>query len=96
MKESSFYQAIVEEGRVDQARDDILRLGELKFRSLPPDPIQTTLKGLADLPQLKGILERILDVDTWQDLLIPHSPSSLPHQGEEAPKPAPSRRRKKP
>jgi hypothetical protein len=68
MRDSDTYQAIVEEGRVLQAREDILCLAEKRLG--PGDkvtldrPHSTTALG-----GLKRIYERVLDATDWQDLL---------------------------
>jgi hypothetical protein len=69
MKESTTYQAIKEEGRLEELREDIRRLGERKFHSSPPTHAQTTLDGILHLEQLKQLLERILDVGSWDELI---------------------------
>jgi len=79
MKESTTYQAIKaegreegrEEGRLEEVREDIRRLGERKFQSSLPTHVQTTLESISDLEQLQQLLERILDVDSWDKLLAP-------------------------
>jgi predicted transposase YdaD len=95
MKESATYQAIVEEGRVEELHEVIRLLGEQKFRSPPPNPIQTALNGMVDLTELKRTVQRILDVDTWEALLTP-PPAPSPPQGPTATRPTSARRRKKP
>jgi hypothetical protein len=73
MKESTTYQAIKEEGRVEgrvqEVRDDIRRLGERKFKSPLPAQVQTMLEGISDLAKLHQLLERILDVGSWNELM---------------------------
>ena len=71
MKESTTYQAIKEEGRLEEVREDIRRLGERKFQTSPPTHVQTTLEGIVDLEQLKYLLERILDAGSWDELIAP-------------------------
>ena len=96
MKESVTYQAIVEEGRLARARDDIRRIGERKFKGPPPENIQNTLESLTDEEQLGRILDRVLDVDSWEALIPPPSAPSPPNQGRTANRSASPRRRKKP
>jgi predicted transposase YdaD len=73
MKESTTYQAIVEEGRVEGrvqgVREDIRLLGEEKFHSPMPTQVQTALEGIRDLEQLHCLLKRILQVGSWDELL---------------------------
>jgi len=76
MRESSTYQAILEEGRVEgevrgrvsEARHDLLELGTEKFG--PPDSATiATLEGLDRLDVLRGLLRGVLRASTWEELL---------------------------
>jgi hypothetical protein len=68
MRESTTYQAILEEGRVDEVRHDIIELGAEKFG--PPDRATVAaIDGLNDLDTLRRLLRTILRTTTWQDLL---------------------------
>jgi predicted transposase YdaD len=82
MKESTTYQAIVEEGRVEgrveAVREDIRLLGEEKFDTPLPAHVQTTLEGIRDLEQLHRVLKRILEVGSWDELIAPPAPQTLP------------------
>lgn len=78
MEESVTYQAIVEEGKFEAVRDSIRRLGQRKFKSPPPAHVQATLDNIPDLEQLRCLLERILDVGSWDELLAPRAPETLP------------------
>jgi predicted transposase YdaD len=69
MKESTTYQAIMEEGRVEEIREDIRDLGERKFNAPMPPQVQTVVVGILDRAQLKQLLRRILDVESWDELL---------------------------
>jgi hypothetical protein len=77
MKESTMSQAIVEEGRFQEVREGIRRLGEQKFRSPPPARVQTTLEGMQDLEQLRRLLDRILTAAGWEELIVP-TPQQTP------------------
>lgn len=74
MKESTTYQAIKDEGRVEgrveEAREDIRVIGEEKFHVPLPASVQTALEGIADLKQLKQLLRRILVIENWDELLV--------------------------
>jgi predicted transposase YdaD len=61
------------EGRAEEARLTILRQGRKKFGP-PDDDIRNAIDSIYDLDQLNGLLDRILDVSTWHDLLAPHAP----------------------
>jgi predicted transposase YdaD len=76
MKESVTYQMIVEEGlvkglvegRVEEARAILLKLGQKRFGAPPAD----TLAAIQQIPVLSGLealIDRVMDVATWQELL---------------------------
>lgn len=76
MEESVTYQAIlsrgreagIRQGRTDEIRAVLLRLGRKKFG--PPMAAQEAALGaVADLARLEALSERLLDVTTWDDLL---------------------------
>jgi hypothetical protein len=71
MKESTTYQAIVDEGRFREVREDIRSLGEQKFQTSLPNHVQATLESMVDLKQLKQLLKRILDAGSWDELVAP-------------------------
>jgi hypothetical protein len=71
MKESTFYQAILQEGELERIRKDIRRVGERKFKSFLPAQVQTTIENISNLAQLEQVLDRILDVESWDELLAP-------------------------
>jgi hypothetical protein len=68
MRDSDTYMAILEEGRVLQAKDDILRLGTKKFGP-PSDPITARGEVLSDIDHLERIRDRMLEACTWEALL---------------------------
>ncbi len=71
MRESDTYLAIMDEGKVEEAKQLILSLGRTRFG--PPDEAHTTrLNAITeDLDRLRRIVVRILDpaASTWQDFL---------------------------
>jgi hypothetical protein len=76
MKESSTYQAILEEGRVEgrtegaiaEARKMLRLLGEDAFG--PPDArTAASIEQLDDLPRLEELLVRLRTAGSWQELL---------------------------
>jgi predicted transposase YdaD len=70
MEDSVTYQAIVRKGRLSQGRQDVFRLGEKRFG--PADEATTAaLNAIDDVRKLDKIIDRILDVDSWQELLQP-------------------------
>jgi hypothetical protein len=68
MYESDTYLAILDEGRLAEAREVVLRLGKKKCGP-PPDAVVTTVKGIEDRERLAHLQERILEVSSWQELL---------------------------
>jgi hypothetical protein len=68
MRESSAYQAILDEGRVEEAQKIILRLGRQKFGA-PSDSILAALTAIAHLERLEQLSDRLLLVSTWDELL---------------------------
>ena len=68
MKESTTYQAIVEEGRAEEARQFLLRLGRKRFGQ-PGAEVVTTIQAIPDVRRLEELGERLLEADTWQELL---------------------------
>jgi hypothetical protein len=83
MKESSTYQAILDEGFILQTRKLLRRWGDRAFG--PPDA-QTAarIEQIDDLARLEELADRVPTAKSWQELL-----------GEPAPKPR-SRRRRSP
>ncbi len=76
LKESSTYQAVLaegraegrEEGREEGVRATILRQGNKRFG--PPSAMVTaTLDALHSLPQLEILSDRLLEVESWDELL---------------------------
>ena len=71
-KESSTYQAIVQEGRVEgaieEARKLLVQLGR-KQLGRPNARTQAALEKTSDLGRLEALIERIGTVESWQALL---------------------------
>lgn len=76
MRESTAYQAILEEGRVEgrvagqveEAIKMLLRQGQRKFGP-PSAEIETTLRSIKDLDRLERMGEEMLTAQSWQELL---------------------------
>jgi predicted transposase YdaD len=72
MRESSTYQAILSEGetrgRTEEARNTIQTLGRKRFGEVPPT-VQASLDALSDVAALDAIISRILDVESWGELM---------------------------
>ncbi len=70
MRESSTYQAILDEGRVEGERRALLLLGTKRFG--PPDaPTREVIERLDSPGKLERLTERLLDVSSWDELLSP-------------------------
>ena len=80
MKESTTYQAILEEGeaigvakgeakgKAEEARKLLLLQGREQFGE-PPAKIVAQLDALTDLVRLEALMVRLLHVKTWEELL---------------------------
>jgi predicted transposase YdaD len=76
IEESSVYQGILKkgedigrvEGAVEEARKTLLRIGRKKLG--PPDEqISGRIAEITELDRLHVLLDRILDVSSWDELL---------------------------
>jgi predicted transposase YdaD len=56
------------EGDLDRARADLLRLGRKRFGS-PGDAVSAEISKIDDPDRLSALLERVLDVSSWDELL---------------------------
>lgn len=78
IEESSVYQAILKKGiaegfargRVEGVRQALIRLGSKKFGP-PPEQAIAQIKGVKGLNRLWALIDRLLDVATWDELLGP-------------------------
>ena len=76
MKESSTYQAILEEGMVEgmvrgkaeEARRLLLRLGAKRFGE-PDAHTQATIEAIGSVERLEKLVERVLEAESWKELL---------------------------
>ena len=68
MEESSTFVAIMEKGAVREARKMILRLGTNKF-GLPDQATQVIIGGITELGHLEDLLQRLMEVNSWSELL---------------------------
>ena len=69
MKESVTYQAIVEEGKLEEARQILLRLGNNKFNRPPKAEQSQELEAITDIHLLENLIDRVLHVRNWSELL---------------------------
>ena len=72
MEESSTIRAFIEEGRVngmvEEARKIILRQGRIRFGEAG-DAVVSRLDAISDLEKLEQLVERLLIVSSWDELL---------------------------
>jgi hypothetical protein len=68
MRESDTYLAILDEGRLEEAKKLIFRLGQRRFGP-PSEGIHARLTAETDLDRLEFLGERLLDVSSWEELL---------------------------
>jgi hypothetical protein len=68
MKDSVTYQAIVEEGVVKGRQDALIRLGRRQLGSPDAGTLQA-LSNITDPDRLARLLDRLLDVSSWDELL---------------------------
>ena len=76
MRDSTTYQAILDEGRVEgelkgraeEARQMLLRLGRKRLGK-PKQKAIDAVRSLDDVNRLELLIERLLEVNTWQELL---------------------------
>jgi flagellar biosynthesis/type III secretory pathway protein FliH len=61
------------EGHAEEARKILLRLGSKKFGQ-PDEAVRDRIAALSDLDRLQDLLDRLLDVATWDEVLA--SPES--------------------
>jgi len=57
------------EGRLEGIRATVLRLGREKFAKAPNKKQRKVLEGIADPTQLERLAARLLQVNSWAELL---------------------------
>ncbi len=78
IEESSVYQDIyakgyaqgLAEGRLEEARDVVLIVGQKKLGP-PGEQVQLTIAAMNDVGQLRALAEKILVVWNWDELMTP-------------------------
>jgi Domain of unknown function (DUF4351) len=72
MKESTTYQAILREGkaegRLEEAKRILLRQGRKRFGH-PKAAVKSKIDAIADLAQLERLSDRVLDANSWDELI---------------------------
>ena len=72
MRDSDTYMAILDEGReagrIEELRKMIIRLGKKHFGS-PDEIVVAAIAAVNDPERLENLLERMSDIESWQELL---------------------------
>jgi hypothetical protein len=58
-----------EEGRAEEARSLLVQMGQQKFGKAPTKKHRKTLEGITDRAWLETLAGRLLDVNSWGELL---------------------------
>jgi hypothetical protein len=69
IREMEPFKQFTDKGRAEGLRDSLLRLGRKRFGSPPSAEQEAALTAITDLPQLGALTEKLLDVNTWDELL---------------------------
>jgi hypothetical protein len=83
MKESTTYQATIEEGKAEEARKLLLLQGRDRFGE-PSAKIVALLDAVTDLDKLEALVVRLLHVKTWEELLGVNGKARLPRGRKKA------------
>jgi predicted transposase YdaD len=68
MRDSTTYQAILDEGRAEEVRKLLLRWGRKRLGE-PNAAIEAAVQAITDLERLELLAERVHEVASWQELL---------------------------
>jgi hypothetical protein len=68
MKESSTYQAILNEGAIGSLQKTLLILGKQRFGQ-PQQAVEHAIRGLSDRQRLERMVEKLDGCSTWEELL---------------------------
>jgi len=63
-----FVQQFVSQGHMEEAQNLVLRLGRKRLGPPPPD-VEAAVKAIPDVPRLEALIDRVLDIGSWADLL---------------------------
>jgi hypothetical protein len=77
LKDSSFYQVMLKEGRevglhegeIKGIRKTLIRQGRIRFGRLPR-AVRAAIEAIDDLERLEHLSERVLTATSWDDLLV--------------------------
>ncbi|MBI1917594.1 MAG: hypothetical protein HYS12_23110 [Planctomycetes bacterium] len=68
MRESSTYQLILDEGRIDELQKTVLRQGRIRFGAAD-ETTQNAVNSISDGDRLRRMTERLLTASTWAEVL---------------------------
>lgn len=68
MMESSTYRGLINDGRIEEAKTILLRQGRIKFGE-PDEATEAAVRSMKRLKRLEALSERLLSVDSWDELL---------------------------
>jgi hypothetical protein len=84
MEESVTYQWIIRKGEVREARKVLLLQGRIRFGE-PPAEVIAALEAIQDIPELEELGGRIVQVDSWDELLNLSGPRSRSRRRKRTP-----------
>ena len=58
-----------EEGRIVEAIQAILRVGQRRLRTSPPLEVVNHLEAITELNRLEALLEQAVEMENWNELL---------------------------
>jgi hypothetical protein len=73
--ETTYGKIVMEFGEIRHAQKTILRQGAKKFGP-PSAEVESTVKGINDLGRLNDLIDRVLEVNSWTELLTEPTPAS--------------------
>ncbi|TVS20783.1 MAG: DUF4351 domain-containing protein [Planctomycetaceae bacterium] len=68
MRESVTFQAILEEGRVEELHRMILRQGRRRFGEVD-EAVRQRIEAMRDIERLEDLSERLVIVSSWDELM---------------------------
>jgi thermostable 8-oxoguanine DNA glycosylase len=82
MKESPLYQELVQEGRVEARRDDVLKTVKVRFGKLSAEGVIDNLKLIDDINDLTELFDKALQcrsIASFQKMLLRKAKSQPAH-----------------
>lgn len=75
LAETAYGKIVMEFGEIRHAQKTILRQGGKKFGPAPAD-VEATVKGIDDLGRLNDLIDRVLEVNSWSELMAESTEAS--------------------